>query len=365
MKRAATACLLACLFQGAWDSSTLFAQEAQSGFDLRSTLSGQGAISNELTEPPRNGAPGAAGFRGVVYPTWKFNENWTATAALQLVTRPYFYDSFSDAGFGAKGYVLQASLNYARVSKHGSLLVRVGQLSTSFGSYLLRYDDADNPLVDLPPEYGYYYAAVSTLGLAGGQIDVARSKWDARVQFANSSPANPRSLFQHDQYGNWSGGAGYTIRQGFRVGVSAYRGPYLYRQYPYFFPGEANPSKLIAHAVGVDATWARNHTSLVVEGQRFVMPYKVIPTRLEVAAYFEAKQTLSPRWYLALRTGLTSATLSGMERNLEADAAYRPNRFQLLKFDYEIEHYDTATPHNSNTFAVQLVTTLHLSAARR
>lgn len=360
---ATRAFLLGLFVWGIWSSRALLAQEAQSGFDFRTTISGQGIISSTLTEAPRDGAPASAGFRGVAYPTLKFNDNWTATAALQLVTYPYYYDELDDKDFGAKGYVLQASLNYARVSERGSLLVRVGQLSSSFGSFLLRYDDADNPLVDIPLQYGYY-GPVSELGLASGQIDLTHSKWDARAQFANSSPANPRSLFKPDQYGNWAGGFGYTIRQGFRVGASAYRGPWLSRDFKYFFPGEANPNTLVAHAVGVDASWAHNHTNIQAEGQRFVLPYKAIPTRLEVAAYVEAKQTLSARWFVAMRAGLTSATRSGMVRELEGDAAYRPNRFQILKFDYEIEHIDSGTVHNQHTFAVQLVTTLHMALAR-
>ncbi len=355
---------LCCLLCGACVATVVHAQEAGSGLDLRATLSGQGMISNMLTQSPRDGAPASAGFRGVVYPTWKISDRWTVTGALQMVTRPYFYQDFTDPGYGAKGYVLQASLNYARVSHRGSLLVRVGQLSSSFGAFLLRYDDADNALVDLPIEYGYYYAPISTLGLAGGQIDATRGKWDGRVQFANSSPANPRSLFQHDQYGNWAGGAGYTIRQGFRVGVSGYRGPYLDRQYEYFFPGEANPNTLNAHAAGVDANWTRNHTSVYVEGQRFVFPYKAIPTLLEVAGFAEVKQTVSPRWYLAMRGGMTSANEIGMVRNLETAAAYRVGRNELIKFDYEIEHHDMGTVHNDHTFAVQWVTTLHASASR-
>src|SRR5580698_7962415 len=147
------------------------AQEAESGFDLRETLSGQFAASNTYTEAPRDGAPVGAGFRSVTYPTIKFSDHWTITGAWQLNSRPYFIEGFSDAGNGVNGYLLQASLNYSRVSKKGSLMVRAGELSTAFGSFLLRYDDADNPVVDHPMEYGYYYAPVSNLSVAGVQID--------------------------------------------------------------------------------------------------------------------------------------------------------------------------------------------------
>ena len=359
---------LSCLFWGLLGSPLLTlslpAQEANSGFDVRATLTGQVMASNDLTQAPRSGSPVSAGFRGVAYPTWKISTHWTVTGAFQLYTRPYFYSDFSTSGYGAKGDILQASLNYSRVSSKGSLLFRAGELSSAFGSFLLRYDDADNWLVDLPPEYGYYYSPVSTLPVAGAQIDATRGKWDARAQFANSSPANPRSLFAHDQYGNWAGGAGYTIRQGLRVGVSAFRGPYLDRQYRYFFPGEENPSKLPAHAVGGDAAWARGHSSLQGEVQKFVLPYTAIPTFSELAAYGEFKQVLTPRWFIAGRVGYTSSKAAGRSTSFESAGGYRPNRHQLIKFGYEYVNYSSGDDPNDKIFAVQMITTFHRSAGR-
>jgi hypothetical protein len=342
-----------------------YAQEASAGLDLRATVTAQGVASSLLTRSPRNGSPGAGGFRGVLYPTWKISGHWTATGALQLYTRPYFFADFSTAGYGAKGNVLQATVNYSRISDKGSLLLRVGQLSTSFGSFMLRYDDASNPLINMPAEYGYYYAPVSTLGVAGAQLDATRGKWDARAQFANSSPANPRSLFAHDQYGNWAGGAGYTIRQGLRVGVSGYHGPYLDRQYLYFFPGEANPSKLPATAMGVDVEWARGHWNVQGEAQKFRMTYTAIPDFKEQAGYGEVKRALGARWYVAGRIGYSSNSVTGRAQSFETAAAYRPNRFQLVKLEYELQHYDTGTRHEDNTLALQLVTLFHASAAAK
>jgi hypothetical protein len=289
----------------------LIAQEASSGFDLRSTLSGQFATSNVYTEAPRSGEPVGLRFRSVVYPTINLNDNWTITGAWQLASRPYFYEDFSNAGNGVNGNLLQASLNYSRISSKGSLLVRAGRLSTAFGSFLLRYDDSENPLVDLPMEYGYYYTPVSNLSVAGAQIDATRGKWDGRLQLANASPANPRSLFQHDQYGNWAGGAGYPIQQEFRIGVSAYYGPYLDRQYAYFFPGETNPSTLPAQGLGLDVSWARGHWIVQGELQHFVLPYKAIPTFREQAGYVELKRTLSPRSSIATATATPAETNPG------------------------------------------------------
>ena len=358
MKRISLSTLLAFTIFGMLSAQLLGAQEASSGLDLRATVTAQVLASNELTDPPRSGAPLAVGARSVVYPTWKISDNWFVTGALQLTTRPYFFGDFSTVGYGAKGLVLQSSLNYSRLSSKGSVLVRAGELSTAFGSFMLRYDDADNALVDLPIEYGYYYSPVSILGVAGAQIDATRGKWDGRAQFANSSPANPRSLFAHDQYGNWVAGAGYTIRQGLRVGVSSYYGPYLDRQYQFFAPGEANPNTLRARAFGVDGNWAHRHTSVQGEWQKFVMPYKVAPTFRESAGYVEVKQVVSPRWYVAVRSGFSNTNGSGKQQALETAAGFRPNRFQLIKVGYEYEHYNTGG-RDENTLAIQLVTTLH------
>lgn len=364
MKTASLICLPGLLLCGMYSGRPACAQDVSSGLDLRATLTGQTVASNELTEAPRSGSPVVAGFRSMVYPTWKINDNWSAGGTYEFATRPYFYGDLSTPGDGANGNLLQASLNYSRISDKGLLLVRVGELSTAFGAFLLRYDDADNALIDMPMEYGYYYAPVSMLAVAGGQVDAARGKWDMRAQFANSSPANPRSLFARDQYGNWAGGLGYTIRQGFRAGVSAYRGPYLDRQYKYFFPGEAKPSSLPARALGLDVAWSRGHTTAQGELQKFVLPYKAIPTVRELAGYGEVKQVLNPRWFIAVRNGYTNSGNYGKEQSLEFAAGFRPNRFQLIKAGYEMGHYSTGAERFDNTVAVQLVTSLHFSAAR-
>jgi hypothetical protein len=356
---------LFCLVSGALFPPLIIAQEANSGFDLRTTFSAQTAASNVSTESPRYGSPVTAGFSAVLYPTWKLSDHWTITGALQSYSRPYFFDSLSTEGYGVKGSILQATLNYSRMSDKGSILIRAGQLSSAFGSFLLHYDDADNALVDLPMEYGYYYEPISTLGLAGAQIDATRDKWDGRVQFANSSPANPRSIFAPDQYGNWAGGGGYTIRQGLRVGASAYRGPYLDRKYPYFFPGEANPSTLPAHALGLDVEWARGHWNVQGELQKFVLPYTVIPTFREQAGYAEVKRVLNPRWYIAARSGYTSTNASGTAQSFEATAGFRPDRAQLIKIGYELDHYDLGSDRFDNTLTVRIVTTLHLLSIAR
>ena len=343
----------------------LMAQEASSGFELRTTLSTEGIYSQKLVASPRSGSPVTAGFRDILYPTWKLNEHWAVAGALQVHSRPYFVEQFSTQGYGVKTDVLQAHVSYSRMAKDRSLVVRVGQLSSSFGSFLLRYDDAENPLVDMPVTYGYYYKPITTYGLAGAQVDATAGKLDVRAQLTNSSPANRRSLFDKDQYVNWSGGAGYTIAQGFRIGASAYRGPYLHRQYMYYLPGEARPRDLSSTGYGLDVQWARGPWNAYGEMQRFVKPYRAMPTFRQHGGYGEVRRVIHPRWYVAARLGYLRASQGPGSNVYETAVGFRPNRYQLAKIGYQRVQVSSNGSMPANTLVVQLVTSFRMVAIAR
>jgi hypothetical protein len=206
---------------------------------------------------------------------------------------------------------------------------------------------------------------VSALGLAGAQVDATLGQLDARAQFTNSSPANRRSVFDRDQYGSWTGGAGYTLRQGLRVGVSAYRGPYLHRQYAFYFPGEARPRDLPGSAVGVDAQWGRGHWNVSGEWQRFQMDYRLIPTFTEHTGYAEARRVLHPRLYVAARAGYLRASAFPGQEVYDAVAGYRPNRYQLIKAGYQLQHSPAFAGPSCHAVLFQFVTTFRaISIAR-
>jgi hypothetical protein len=233
-------------------------------------------------------------------------------------------------------------------------------LSSAFGSFLLRYDDAVNPLIGMAAEYGYYYSGVITLGLAGIQADVTEGRFDFRAQFTNSSPANRRSVFDSDQYGNWAGGVGYTIWQGFRVGASGYRGPYLSRAYAYYFPGEATPKDLPATAWGFDASWGHGPWNAYGEWQRFEDDYRVIPTYRYSAAYGEMRRVLNARWYLATRLGYLHPEGHPGHQIYKTAVGFRPDAHQLVKAGYEILQGSAIHGTLSNVFAIQVVTTFRV-----
>jgi len=344
--------LLAVLVAGAAVS-----QEADRGLDLRVLIGTSVFASPELTEAPRDGAPVAAGFRSVFYPTWKINKHWTVTGVLQVRSRPYVSEDFGTQGYGAKLDVIQASLGYSQFWTNSSILVRLGQLPAAFGSFPMRYSDMDNPVIDKPQAYGYYYAPVTTLGLTGAQVDATWHAWDARVQLANSSPSNPRSVWERDQYANWTVGAGYTIVQGFRVGLSAYRGPYLDRQSPFYFPNEWAPKRLPATAYGTDVSWARGHTSINGEWQRFIFAYHAIPTFVEDTGYGEIKQVIHPRWFIAGRAGYMRNTF-GATQAYEGAIGMRPSANQLIKAGYQLQR-DSSSGHLDHIVALQYVAVIH------
>jgi hypothetical protein len=337
-------------------AAPLAAQEATAGLDIRATVSGEAIYANELTDGPRNGTPLDTAFRAVVYPTLKLSEHWTIASAVQFMSNPYFSEDFTTPGHAVTPRVLRANIGYSRFWKSGSINIRAGQISSAVGSFNLRYDDAESPLVDVPILYGYY-GQISTMGLAGVQTDVTLGKWDARAQFVNSSLMDPRSPLQKDQYGNWAGGAGYTILQGLRVGISGSRGPYLSREWPYFFPGESNPNTLPGSTAGAEVGFARGHWNVEGEWDWMMLPYRAIPFIRREGAYGEAKRVLSPRWYAAVREGYLS-TNGSRQDIFEVAAGYRPGVHELIKFGYELQHNAASGLMNGSVVA-QFVTTVH------
>jgi hypothetical protein len=249
------------------------------------------------------------------------------------------------------------NLSYSRVWTKGSVVVRAGQISTAFGTFSQRYEDSVNPLVGMPMEYGYD-GGVSIAGITGAQTALTWGNWDGRVQVSNSSPLNPRSTFDKDQHPNWAGGLGFTIRQGLRVGASAFRGPYLDKGGANLFPVGSTPSGFPASAVGLDLEWASGHWNLNAELQRFEFNYPVNPTFRQDAGYVEVKRVLHPRLYVAARAGFLHGTSGVGGETYEFTAGFRPDSRQVIKFGYSFDR-DTASGAITPLYAIQLVTMIH------
>jgi hypothetical protein len=329
------------------------AQEANSGFELRSTFTVEAINSPQLSSAPRFGGETTGGFRAMLYPTWKLSRHWTVTGAVQVHSRPFFVEELTTQGYGVRGDVLQGHLDYSRFWGRSSVVFRAGMLSSAFGSFLLRYDDAVNPLIDYPLSYGYYYKSVTTESLAGAQVDVTEGRFDLRAQLTNSSPYSRIGLLGSGQAASWTAGAGYTIRQGLRVGASTFRGPYS---------DPANPAVAANHwmtaGLGADVAWGIGHWNFQGEEQRFQGPFWTIPPYTREAGYGEARRTLGPRWYLAGRAGYQRGNIYLSRNTYEAAIGFRPNASQLVKLGYEIQQGPLIHDALANVLTLQIVTTL-------
>jgi hypothetical protein len=350
----------------------LQAQEATAGIAVPFTVTG-GVFHDSDGDT-------SASYRAVFYPTLKLGPKWFVYSAIQVGSQPYAYPAAYEQKGNVQVRALQAFLGRTWTAQNFSVTFKAGQLASAFGSFPLRYDDMANPLIDQPIPYvsalkispGQLPCGVSDLarqwasdqggilfgcggditkdegiypttlyGLPGAEVDISTGKVDARFQLTNSSPANPQSLISGNQQLQWAAGAGYTVRQGFRVGLSAFRGPYLdrnirkLRNYP-------------ATGIGADLQWARGRFSAEAEWQRFQFDYPQFVTSPAVSfGYVELKAILTPRVYAATRLGyqkysavqdqtMTSSDpfLSG-RRSYEFALGYRPNRWQLFKIEYQ------------------------------
>ena len=155
-----------------------------------------------------------------------------------------------------------------------------------------------------PPGGGLGLTPVTLYGLPGVEAEVSSHQLDGRIQVTSGSPSNPLSLSHAPQYAQWVLGGGYTIRQGLRVGVSGFRGPYLSPDVAPLLPAGTSVRSFPASGLGLEVQWARGHWSASGEWQRFqydLPGFTQAPS--VISTYGEAKRILTPRLYLAGRAG--------------------------------------------------------------
>jgi hypothetical protein len=360
-------------------------QDAQYGVALPVTFSA-GFLDTQRAQYDDPTAAAAFGaFRLLAVPEIKLGSHWYGYGALQLRLTPYFYQDAYDDVRQIKFDTLQAYLGYSRVWNHTALGVKVGKLASAFGAFPLHYDDMVNPLLDQPLQYNYLLlqpvqssgsayglTPVTIYGLPAAEIDLSRNHIDSRFQLTNSSPYNPRQFFASNQHAQWTAGGGYTIIQGLRVGVSAYRGPWLSGSKASLIPAGLSSGDFPASAVGFDVEAARGHWSAVGEWDRFVFDFPRVTNPAPVKmGYAELKRIITPRWYSAVRlnyqsdgysvtNGVTSATTVYPNRQYyEVAVGFRPDRFQLLKIGYEWAHIENGEVNHDNVFGVEFVSSFN------
>jgi hypothetical protein len=309
-------------------------EEASWGVDVPWTVTGQGLYTRRLQSARPEATPAAAAFRAVAYPSLKLGDHWFGYAAIELQSTPYFYEQTYSNARELHAEVLQAFVGYSSSAPGRSVVVKAGRLLPAFGLFSQRYDDSRNALIDLPSSYGYYYKPVGLEGLTGLELEASLRRLDARLQITDHSPANATGVKAHDRYLQWNASAGYTIRQGLRLGVAGYRGPYMDRTSEWLSLGE--PARdFPATAWGATLEWARGRWSTTAEWQHFAFPYPRFPTVAGHVGYAEAKVVLAPRWYAAVRAGAQRYNiLAPSNTSCEMVVGFRPVRDHLLKLGY-------------------------------
>jgi hypothetical protein len=330
--------------------------------------------------------------------------HWFGYAAIQARKIPYFYYDAFLKDRSMQTDVIQAYLGYSLHAGNATMVFKAGQLTTTFGSFPLRYDDADNPLIDQPlnyiteiplrtdqlscgtsellrQHYGFVAAGcgghpgggpgltpVTLYGLLGAQAEISVGRFDARLQMTNNSPAYPTWTITR-QYLQWAAGGGFTIRQGFRIGGSAFRGPYLESSVVAGLPPGTTVRDFPATGIGIDGQWAWRRYSVNGEWQHleFAAPNFVISPTVN-AGYAEGKVRLTPRFYMAGRVGrlgpgtvtdihgVTANNFAPALKSYELAAGAWLNRYALLKVSYSWLKSEGSTSNLSNVIGFQLVT---------
>lgn len=383
-------------------------QDSNFGISLPVTASGAAMYTGRLQFANPGNSPVTGGLQFVLYPTVTFGKHWFAYAATQFRYKPYLYYDAYDPEHEWYFQTLQAFAGYQIRGEKTSVVFKAGRLTSAFGAFPTHYDDAENALLDQPLSYiqtlalrtdqipcgvadllrqhygfvangcggtpggGVGLTPVTLYGLPGVQAEVSSHRMDARIQVTSGSPSNPLSLSHASQYAQWAAGGGYTIQQGFRVGISGFRGPYLASGVAPSLPAGTGLRDFPASGLGVDVQWARGHWNTSGEWQRFQYDSPNLKNAPAVTStYLEAKRILTPRFYVAgragwlqpggaadLRGGITGH-FSPSIASYELGGGAWINRHQLIKGSYEWLRIEHLTGTRSNVLGVQFVTTFH------
>ena len=386
-------------------TAAAFAQEAQSGLSMPVTASFGVMDTHRFDIITPGTSPWAENFRLMFYPTLRLGKHWFAYAAIQVRRLPYFYYDAYLRDRSVETDLVQGYVGYTARTGPATFVFKAGQMVTAFGSFPLRYDDAENPLMDQPlayitelpvradqlscgatdllhQHYGFVRAGcggqsgggpgitpVTLYGMPGAQAEISLRRFDARLQTTNSSPAYTESWQTVSrQYLQWTAGGGVTIQQGFRVGASVFRGPYLENIVSAWLPAGTSVRDFPAIGRGLDVEWARGRFSAngELQGFRFEAPNFVVPPRI-LAGYAELKARLTPRIFAAAREGFlktesvldiygrSASEFAPTLRATEVGFGYWLRTRLLAKFSYEFMQSTGASGTRSNVVGMQLV----------
>jgi hypothetical protein len=380
------------------------AQEAEFGVSMPVTATFGAMDTHRFDYSNATASPAAANFRLMFYPTLRLGKHWFGYAAIQVRRLPYFYYDAFLSERGVETDLIQGYMGYTFHPGAATVVFKAGQMTTAFGSFPLRYDDAENPLMDQPLMYmtdvplsayelscgtsnllrqryggvsggcggatGYSQGLtpVTLYGLPAAQAEISAHRFDGRVQMTSSSPASLNGWQISRQYLQWAAGGGVTVQQGFHIGGSAFRGPYLDSAISPWLPAGTNIRSFPATGLGLDVEWARGrfNTHSELQQVRFDAPNFATPPRF-LAGYVEVKARVTPRIFVAVRDGflksrsvtdtlgMSASEFAPTLHTTEVGLGYWLRPRVLAKVSYEFAQSANSSGTKSNVLGLQLV----------
>jgi len=97
--------------------------------------------------------------------------------------------------------------------------------------------------------------------------------------------------------------------------------------------------------------WGHGHWNIQGELQRFQLAYKFnTPPLPNTWGYAEARRVIESRLYLAARAATSAPSAVPGYEHMRWPRVYRPNRYQLMKFGYQVQQGAVYTLSSSSTF---------------
>ncbi len=295
------------------------------------------------------------------------------------------------------GFQLYAA--YARFQNLSGpkLNLQLGFIPTTIGSFVSRTYSDKNPLIGVPLLYNFHTAlSPSLLGSNGTLTELSAAKdarsrsglpviydacWNSGVEIYGSAGNLDYSLGilsgsvtkptveQSKEIPQFTSHLVYNFGPGFKLGASAYYGPYLYDDI--FGEGDMldnasfKSSDFINSGIGYELYFARRYLEIYSEAFYSTWQYPGLPDLNLISGYFEFKYKFRPRWYIAGRFGLSEPgeieTAPGINekwdytlRRYEFGLGYKALRKMTIKLVTQINRFDQIDSFDNELIALQI-----------
>jgi hypothetical protein len=132
------------------------AQEADAGITVPVTITGWALYSHRMQGDDPAAGVMAGAFHAAFFFQPQIEHTLVCLSVHSAASKPfYYYDAFA-ADRLVKLKVARAFVGYTRSYKSATIVIKAGQLASAFGSFPLRYDDTENPLLDQPTSHSTY-----------------------------------------------------------------------------------------------------------------------------------------------------------------------------------------------------------------